>query len=361
MAISKRVVNGSLSYEVFVKVRDASGKQVALRKRGITSEREAKKVEFELKNSLSGHKTKVTWLNWAEHFLTRYKNEFCNSTYFNYKHNLGKWVTPLWQYKFLDEITPSDVHFIVFEHLTDVSSYTRKTFLKTIRRVFNMAIEEGVLAKNPTAGIKIRVAEANQGVLNRSEIDLFLREAKAVGHRFYPHWTLALLTGMRSGELQALRWTDVDFVTGFISINKSWSRFNGEGATKTAKNRVCPISQECRKFLLELKLKTEGEDHVLPRLTEWSQGVQAQVTKDFCKGLGITPIKFHDLRATFITQMLNNGVPLSKVMAIVGHSSLRTTQGYLRLCGKDVAGATEELNIAVPGELQVANVIELRR
>ncbi len=361
MAISKKTRDGILTYEVFVKVRDSAGKQVGLRRSGISSEREAKRIEFEIKNSLQGHKDKVSWANWVEHFLIRYKNEFCVSTYTNYKHNLGKWVTPVWKTKFLDEITPTDVHHMIFEHVTGVSSYTRKTFLKTIRRVFNVAIEEGILAKNPALGIKVRVADANQGVLNRGEIELFLKEAKSIGHRFYPQWTLALLTGMRSGELQALRWTDVDFVTGFISISKSWTRFGGEGPTKTAKNRVCPISKECRKFLMELKLQTGSTDHVLPRLAEWSQGQAAGVTKDFCKGIGITPIKFHDLRATFITQMLNNGVPLSKVMAIVGHSALKTTQGYLRLCGKDVEGATDELNISVPEAMEPGKVIEMRR
>jgi len=341
------MINGQISYEVFVKIRNSTGKQVAIRKR-VSTEREAKRIEFEFKNTLQGHKNKVTWSNWSEHFLTRYKNEFSPSTYTNYKHNLAKWVTPLWKEKFLDEITPSDVHFLIYEHLTDVSSYTRKTFLKLVRRVFNMAIEEGVLTKNPAIGIKVRLEEVIQLVLNKNEIDVFLKQAKAANHRFYPHWALALLTGMRSGELHALRWTDIDLETGFISINKSWHRFGGEGPTKTAKNRVCPISKECRKFLLELKMQRGSNEHVLPPLTEWSQGLQAQVIKDFCKGLGITPIKFHDLRATFITQMLSNGVPLAKVMAIVGHSSLKTTQGYLRLCGKDVEGATEELGVVIP-------------
>jgi len=363
MAISKKEKDGKISYEVFVKGRDSFGKQVGLRRMGISSEREAKRIEFELKSTLQNSKDKITWTNWTEHFLGRYKNEFSPSTYTNYKHNLGKWVTPLWKDKFLDEIAPSDVHFMIFNHLTEVSSYTRKTFLKLIRRVFNMAIEEGILSKNPAAGIKVRLEEVNQLVLNKSEIEIFLKEAKAVKHRFYPHWTLALLTGMRSGELHALRWTDVDFETGFISINKSWSRFGGEGPTKTAKNRVCPISKECRKFLLELKMQTGSSDHVLPHLPEWSQGLQAEVIKSFCKGLGLTPIKFHDLRATFITQMLNNGVPLAKVMAIVGHSSLKTTQGYLRLCGKDVEGATEGLGVVVPEieESSGAKIYQLKR
>jgi hypothetical protein len=114
--------------------------------------------------------------------------------------------------------------------------------------------------------------------------------------------------------------------------------------------------------LQELKLKTGGAEFVLPRLWEWDQGSQGQITREFCKGIGITSITFHDLRATFITQMLNNGVALSKVMAIVGHSSLKTTQGYLRLCGKDVEGATEELGVLVPETVSVeGKVIEFKR
>lgn len=89
---------------------------------------------------------------------------------------------------------------------------------------------------------------------------------------------------------------------------------------------------------------------------------QAKVLKSFCEEIGITQVKFHDLRATFITQMLNNGVALSKVMAIVGHSSLKTTQGYLRLSGKDIEGATEELNISVPqNEVAGTNVVAFQR
>ena len=362
MAISKKIKDGKLSYEVFVKVRDSSGKQVGLRRTGIASEREAKRVEFELKSSLKDHRDKVSWANWVEHFLRQCKNEYRNSTYMNYKFNLDKWVNPIWKDRFIDEITSGDVHNLIFEHVTGVSSYTKRGLIKIVKRMFNLAIEQGVLTRNPAVGIKVKVADSNQGVLNKNEIEIFLREAKSINHKLFPHWTFALLTGMRSGELHALRWIDVDFVTGFINISKAWTRYNGEGPTKTAKNRVCPISKECRKFLQELKLKTGGADFILPRMWEWDQGRQGQITRDFCTGIGITSITFHDLRATFITQMLNNGVALSKVMAIVGHSSLKTTQGYLRLCGKDVEGATEDLGVVVPETGSTdGKVIEFRR
>ena len=73
----------------------------------------------------------------------------------------------------------------------------------------------------------------------------------------------------------------------------------------------------------------------------------------------ITEVKFHDLRATFITQMLLKGVSLAQVMAIVGHAELKTTNRYLRVAGSDLKGATEKLSFSLPrGEL--ARVIEFQ-
>lgn len=363
MAIKKVIENGKTKYEVIVKIRDKSGKQVMRRKRWFQNERDARKVELAMIMELEGHKSKVTWKNWIDHVLEKYRMEYRNSTYINYKYSLDKWFSPHWNEKYLEEIKQSDVHRIIFESECSASSHTKRGLLKIVKRVFNIAIEEGLLVRNPAVGIRVRCAEANQAILNKNEVDVLLREAKQCEHRFYPHWTLALLTGMRSGELYSLRWTDVDMVTGKINISKAWTKRNGEGPTKTAKNRIYPISKEGRKFLEELKLKySAGSEFVLPRLWEWDQGEQAKILKGFCEEIGITQVKFHDLRATFITQMLNNGVPLSKVMAIVGHSSLKTTQGYLRLSGKDIEGATEDLNIIVPQDhLVTGNVITLKR
>jgi integrase len=363
MAIKKSLVEGKTKYEVIVKVRDKSGTQVSRRKRWFANEREARKAEIELLIELQGFRTKVPWKNWVEHVLEKYRVEYRNSTYMNYKHCLDKWFNPVWNDKFVDEIKPSDVHKVIFEDCVAVSGHTKRGLLKIVKRIFNIAIEEALLVRNPAVGIRVRCAETHQAILNKNEVDILLREGKRCDHRFFPHWAVALLTGMRSGELYSLRWIDVDLVTGKINISKAWTRYNGEGPTKTAKNRIYPISKECRKFLEELKLKAgPNSEFVLPRLWEWEQGDQAKILKSFCEEIGITPVKFHDLRATFITQMLNNGVPLSKVMAIVGHSSLKTTQGYLRLSGKDIEGATEDLNIQVPAdEVAADNVVTLKR
>jgi len=81
------------------------------------------------------------------------------------------------------------------------------------------------------------------------------------------------------------------------------------------------------------------------------------VLRDFCRSIGITPVKFHDLRATFITQLLLRGVSLAQVMSIVGHSQLKTTNTYLRVAGTDLDGATEKLSYSLPQD-ELARVLE---
>jgi len=88
-------------------------------------------------------------------------------------------------------------------------------------------------------------------------------------------------------------------------------------------------------------------------------GEQAKILREFCGEIGITSIKFHDLRATFITQMLIRGVSLAKVMKIVGHSTIKTTMRYLRLVAQDTQGATESLGIALPRDFEQENVVNL--
>ena len=141
---------------------------------------------------------------------------------------------------------------------------------------------------------------------------------------------------------------------------------------------MVPISAELKQLLTELKkigpfkatLKPSVVNHprarivtfddlVLPRLREWRNGDQAMVLAEFCRSIGVTPVKFHDLRATFITNLLSQGVPLVKVMSIVGHRKMSTTDEYLRLSGVDIKiGTTEKLGYGLPKHTE-GNVISL--
>ncbi len=216
------------------------------------------------------------------------------------------------------------------------------------------------MERNPCLGIRIRVPEVEQKVLTTAEANILLQEARRHGHSFFEVWALALMTGMRSGELYALKWVDVDFDARIISLTRQWTSKNGFGPTKTRKTRVVPISESLLSFLKEMKLKAGEAEFVLPRISEWERGEQAQVLQEFCLAIGITPVKFHDLRATFITNLLAQGESLARVMSIVGHAELRTTNGYLRRAGVDVKGGTDRLGYSIPIGVP-AQVIQLGR
>jgi integrase len=261
-------------------------------------------------------------------------------------------VTPVWETKDIHALTQDDVRVLIFDQLPEgVTKHTRKTTLKLVRKILQMAVDSQEIAMNPCAGLVVKAPVNDQEVLNKVEVEKLLSEAKVTNHYFYPVWVAALKTGMRSGELNALLWSDVDLEGRMIHVTKSWSSKNGVKSTKNERNRVIPISDDFLSFLRERQVKAKpNEPHVLPRLVEWQRGGQAKVIREFCKRIGITSIRFHDLRATFITNMLAQGVPLSKVMAIVGHSQSETTDGYNynRRAGIDLKGATDQLGYDIP-------------
>ena len=281
-----------------------------------------------------------------------------------------------WNKKLVKDFTKSSVHELIFENMPDATASIRKNTLKKIRRIFSLALEEGLILKNPASGMKVKVPKNEMLVLNSVEAEKLLSEAFKTEHEYYEIWILALLTGMRSGELYTLRWSDIDFETGFITVKRQWTVKDGIHPTKSNRNRPVPISEDLALFLKKWKVKTETgfsealwdgvskeyvtfNDYVLPRLVSWRSSEQAKILKRFCLKIGVTPIRFHDLRATFITNLLAQGVPLAKVMQIVGHSRLDTTDQYLRNAGVNLIGSTNELGYNLPSsdEAKVLSIV----
>jgi integrase len=356
MSISSYVSKeGKKLFKVYVQGFDARGVRIQWRRAGIETHRAAEKVEFELKRELAKireEEVPYRWTEWYSECLKRMKMEYQPSTLENYETQLPKWIHPKWGNLELREITKAHVHQIIYEDLAGrVSPNTQKSILKMVRRILQLAVEEGALDRNPTMGVQVKVPEVEQKVLTNSEVEIFLREAKLTRHRLYPTWFMALKTGMRSGELMALTWNDIDLDGKMISVSRQWTSKFGFAPTKTKRSRVVPISEDLSVFLKALKLEQGSKsEFVLPRLTEWTSGMQAKVTREFCAVIGVTPVKFHDLRATFITNLLGRGVPLAQVMAVVGHHQLKTTNGYLRKAGVEVRGVAEHLGYKAPVE-----------
>jgi integrase len=294
--------------------------------------------------------------------------------------------TSHWLKRPASDINRGDVRHL-FRALSENGKSVRfqKDIKSAVNVIYTWAIEERLIrevSQSPTQGIEVegRDEEKKPEILTRDQVRTLLREAKEHKHPWYPIWTLAVQTGCRSGELQALRIGDCSLVSreialemdkkavherhyGTISIERSWNVVEEKiSSTKARYWRNVPVSGELYWFLQELMMQNFGSDEfgrfLLPRFADWKFGLQAQTLRSFCEEIGIPSIRFHTLRACFATHLLEMGVPSIKVMKAGGWKDLKTMERYTRLAGIDVAGITEGLNV-IPLENSQQGVVNL--
>ncbi len=391
---------GTKYYEVKVHQRDKFGR---LRKkssrftkngRRITSQALVTQVKIWLREELNAfvsQKSNYTWQGWKDFCVLKMRNQgLKESTILNYDGILDRWKDSSWSEKKMTEIKREDVfnYFHSFLIKKGATDWTRKNLHKRIHRLFEIAVDDGEIPSNPARGIKIK-AKSDDGVaFTPNEVKTLLSKAKKINHCYYPHWVVALLTGLRNGELYALKYEQIDFDSNTILINEQFTNKDGLHLPKKGKIRTIDLGPELKDFFLSLKktigpqsarlwrhiatpieideviggLKTgrkipgvsnhkeyvDMNDLVLPRIRSWTMGNQAGELREFCQKIGIREAKFHDLRATHITNLLSNGVSISKVMQQVGHSQMSTTDGYNRLAGIEIKGITQSLGFNVP-------------
>lgn len=251
----------------------------------------------------------------------------------------------------LDKITTLSFQILINE--MDKSGLSRGR-IRAVKCAFNVVFEWAILNKLipstllcPTKGVRLpKGVKREKPVLNGKEIEYLLAKAMEEKHQYFPVWAVAFETGCRSGELWALRWSDVNFELNRITISKSYNfRTNKLKSTKNNKTRVVPMSQEFKALLISLQKSTSESGYVLPRITSWKNGQAAMVLRHFCREIDIPEIPFHGTRACFATLCLNKGVPLTKLMAVGGWERLGSVQHYVRLKGTELEGITNEFQI----------------
>ncbi|MGE0632688.1 MAG: tyrosine-type recombinase/integrase [Pseudobdellovibrionaceae bacterium] len=254
----------------------------------------------------------------------------------------------------------------------EISISRRKRLRTAIDAIFKWGFLSGTvkgLQSIPTEGFKslLKDEEKMPEILNLVQIRTLLDYAEKVQHPWYAHWALALFTGMRSGELYALEWDQVDFENKLIYVHKNWTNRCGYGPTKGRYWRTVPIeSSQVLSLLKELKTKSQGERHepnkkfVLHHFKTWTDGEQASILREFCIGSGLPSVRFHTLRACFATQLIRDSVAPAVVMKICGWRDLKTMQRYIRLAGIEVKGATLGLKL-LPEREVMGRVVSLFR
>ena len=349
----------------YSKRHPVTGAPIQLRRTGLRSKAEARKAEaqliIEVENKIR-RKVMPSWAVWVQDYRKHLiERSLTVKTVENCWLCLRAHTFPEWSARLVDSITPQEIRELIQNKLGHRSPSHQKSILKYIRGAFRYAVEAGHIQHNPTPEMKFRTGDKIKKVLTEEQVALFLNRAREYSIQWYPHWCLALYTGMRNGELYALTWDKVSFERSQILVNTSWNNKDGFKDTKSGDDRIIQIAPQLMELFREWKLQSPAPElgFVLPRISKWDKGEQARELRMFLSGLGLPAIRFHDLRATWATLLLSKGVEPIKVMIMGGWKDLKTMQIYVRKAGVDIAGATDCLNLHDPLAKQEARVFKL--
>ena len=285
----------------------------------------------------AGQYTLGQWMDvWYENYAKLKVRPSSHQTYRGYidnhiKPNIGKVplskLTSLELQKFYKKLLGNGrVERIESKHQPKgLSAKTVRNINQIISSALNLAIEQKLIHSNPTASCALpKVERKEMNTLPAEQLASFLREAKESG--VYELYYIALATGLRRGELLGLKWKDVDLDIGIIRVQRQVARIDGEvvEAPLKTKNsyRNIPISGDAVEILKTQKKNVAGE-YVFPSPNGGpiSPDSVGNMLHRVLKRAGLPKVRFHDLRHTFATLALQNGVDIKTVSSMLGHYS----------------------------------------
>ncbi len=218
---------------------------------------------------------------------------------------------------------------------------TIRNALIPVRCVVGRAVREGALAVNGTIGVRLPAVRGKRvRVMTPEQVRGYIEAAPEVDRGI---WATALYTGLRRGEIGALRWSDVDLVAGAITVSRSWDWPESEaGEPKSeAGSRTVPLTPPLAEHLARQGLDGRtGDDLVFgvsarTAFAATSVGKRARMA---WKDAGLEPLTLHECRHVFASLAIAGKMEPKALQVLMGHSSITITlDRYSHL----MKGATE--------------------
>ena len=213
-----------------------------------------------------------------------------------------------------------------------------RNYLGLLQAIFALALKRGWCTANPVAASDKPRNRRDHDIryLNADELDALLHATPdtELGRLEQTLYLTAAMTGLRRGELLALRWQDVDFDAGVIRVRRTYSRGQFGTPKSQRSSRAVPLAERVASALRghQQESRFGAELDLVFAHPQLGQVLDpSKVRKRFqatARRAGLRPVRVHDLRHTFGTRMAAAGAPLRAIQEWMGHSDQRTTLIY---------------------------------
>ncbi|NEZ46532.1 site-specific integrase [Clostridium niameyense] len=322
-------------WQFIISYKDTNGKWKQKSKQGFKTKKDAKpaaeKMLKELKKNIKIIDKSFEKLTFREFTYMYVEHEKLYKQYAT----VSSLITVLSKFKDLNKkemskITSLDIQRIVDKTTKEgINNNTIRYYVKRLNTLFRCAKEEYKIIDNiPIKNIKIgKPIPTRKKALTDAEIENLLESFK--GDKYYLLIFLAVNTGMRLGELLGLTWDNVDFKNNTLTVNKQWKKVKegtwGFGDVKSKNsNRTIPVSHTVIKELINHKNVININNRILnfKATNSVCSIVNGKLKK---RGFDIT---IHELRHTYATKLVANGIDFKTAAQILGHSVEQTLKTY---------------------------------
>lgn len=363
MSINKYKTKSGLRYAVRLYIRkDEQGKQEYYVKKGFKTEKEAKLHEARKKleiadgtyQKMSDDVFKTIYLDW----LPTYRNRVQETTYQRTEDIFRLHILPVFGEKSISKITPVQCQNAInkwaetYTNIKQLKSYTSQ--------IFEHAIFSELLQRNPMLNVKLpkREKKESDNFFSLDELKFFmevLHKEEPLKHILI--FQLLITTGVRKGELSALRWSDIDFDEHLLYIGKSYATVRNKDSSskrktvrvqKDTKNitskRILPVDSQTIEMLkkwkkeqalelLQFGINTKRKDQLIftyinadgkvnqPLHADYSNNIMRKLEKKY----QFKHVTIHGLRHTHATLLLEGGASIKETQDRLGHKNAETT------------------------------------
>jgi integrase len=302
-----------------------------------------KKTRGQIDDGMTYDATKITLSEFLAEWLISTKTFKARSTWQHYEQLIRSYISPNIGKIKVQSLKPEHIQSF-YNRLFDsqVGIYTIRKIHITLHSALQQAVKTGMIGRNPASLAKPPREPATEiAILNENEVSQLLLSAQ--GHRWEALFHLAVVSGMRQMELLGLKWSDLDWINQTIKVERQLERPNGDGVKFSSPKtlygkRSISIGRKTIDILREhykaqsLKQKSAGDswqDHGLIFTTNLGTPIHPRnlirTFKRLLQNAGLPSIRFHDLRHTAASLLLNQGIPVITVSRRLGHAKASIT------------------------------------